>query len=74
MEGWGLKFWAWGGIAALESKEMSLEWTEQQGDVPGVNWAARGRGSSKKVIEKGFINIIIRGEILSFKLETDGLE
>ena len=30
MEGWGLKFWARGGIAALESKEMSLL----------VNWAA----------------------------------
>ena len=50
MEGWvGLKFWAWGGIAALESKEMSLAVSEpSRGRVDGE---ARGLPSNKQLME-----------------------
>ena len=61
MEGWvGLKFWAWGGIAALESEEMSLAVSEPSRSR--VDGEARGLPSNKQLMETdSFVQLCCNG-------------
>ena len=55
-----LKFLAWGGIAALESKEMSLQWAA----------AADGGGRRGSKVENGVGALKGRGRALTCELTS----